>query len=63
MIRNVLSELQAEGVRRTNVRDMKVYMLSVEGVLKIDADGNIHTYIYVTEAGQPQITDLQSREV
>ena len=63
MIRSVLNELQAGGVKRTNARDMKVFTLSVERVLKIDEDGNIQTYIYVTEAGQPQITDLQGREV
>ena len=63
VIRGALSELQARGVERTNAREMQVSTLSVEGVLKIDDDGNIQTYIYVTEAGQPQITDLQSREV
>ena len=51
------------GVRRNNARELKVFTLSVEGVLRIDEDGSVQTYIFVAEASQPQITDLQSREV
>ena len=52
VIRGVLSELQARRVTRTNAQSMDISSLSVEGLLSIDDNGNIQTYVLVNETGQ-----------
>ena len=58
VILRVLQDLEARGVTRDNANAIEVSSLSIEGVLQIDDDGNIQTYILLSEAGAEQANEL-----
>ena len=58
VILGVLQALEDRGVTRETASAMQVSSLSIEGVLQIDEDGNIQTYILFAETGAAQVDEL-----
>ena len=58
VILRVLQTLDDRGVTRETASAMEVSSLSIEGVLQIDEDGDIQTYILFAETGAAQVDEL-----
>ena len=63
LIRNLLEEMEASGVTMSNAADKQVSSQSVDGLLKVDGNGNVQVYIYLTWAGADQIEVLEDLDV
>jgi uncharacterized membrane protein len=61
-IKEMLTKLEAKGVTANNVQEFDTESLSTS-LMKVDGQGNIQTYIYLTEVEDEIIQELESNEV
>ena len=62
VIRGLLRRVQRAAITGGDAR-AQTASLSIEGLLKVDADGSVQTYVHITEAGLDQVSELEKRGV
>ena len=60
LLRQAVEDVFARGLTNSNLGTIDVSSLSVKGLLKVDANGNIQTYIYVNDVGLAQLQELEN---
>ena len=58
VILRALQALEAKDITRETMDTMEASSLSMEGILQMDEDGNIQTYIVLAETGMAQVEEL-----